>query len=288
MGSQLSFIYSINRLSSQPFLNIVFSSFEKRLKDRLNVVSHGSTDRWPRISCLSENLSDFVRRHKEDEDVPFKGQSLVYLTADSEEELQTLKEDETYIIGGIVDRNRYKVRQSVPLDQRNPRSLIFWWPQNLCKDKAGELGIRTARLPIGTYLAEMPTRKVLTVNQVGVGRKRYQSHRIKSKADGEELSRFSFLQVFDILAKYIEMKDWKMAFEAVMPARKFKLTSKKERRGGKRENDDGEEDDDEEDQDQDDDAEIDEHDQDLEEEDNVEESLDGAEMDEEEAMNAMS
>lgn len=38
--------------------------------------------------------------------------------------------------------------------------------QNLCQNKATTLGIRTARLPIGTYLANMPTRKVLTVNQV--------------------------------------------------------------------------------------------------------------------------
>ena len=36
----------------------------------------------------------------------------------------------------------------------------------LCQNKAERLGIRTARLPIGTYLANLPTRKVLTVNQV--------------------------------------------------------------------------------------------------------------------------
>ena len=35
---------------------------------------------------------------------------LVYLSADAEEELTTLSEDEVYVIGGIVDRNRYKVR----------------------------------------------------------------------------------------------------------------------------------------------------------------------------------
>jgi tRNA (guanine9-N1)-methyltransferase len=28
------------------------------------------------------------------------------------------------------------------------------------------LGIRTAKLPIGKYIAHLPTRKVLTVNQV--------------------------------------------------------------------------------------------------------------------------
>jgi tRNA (guanine9-N1)-methyltransferase len=38
--------------------------------------------------------------------------------------------------------------------------------QNLCLDKAVATGVRHARLPIGTYLANMTTRKVLTVNQV--------------------------------------------------------------------------------------------------------------------------
>jgi hypothetical protein len=46
---------------------------------------------------------------------------LVYLSADAEEELETLKEDEVYIIGGIVDHNRYKVSlalcPTVPRDQ---------------------------------------------------------------------------------------------------------------------------------------------------------------------------
>jgi tRNA (guanine9-N1)-methyltransferase len=34
---------------------------------------------------------------------------LVYLSADAEEELETLAENEIYIIGGIVDKNRHKV-----------------------------------------------------------------------------------------------------------------------------------------------------------------------------------
>lgn len=34
---------------------------------------------------------------------------VVYLSADAEETLETIEEDATYIIGGIVDRNRHKV-----------------------------------------------------------------------------------------------------------------------------------------------------------------------------------
>ena len=37
--------------------------------------------------------------------------------------------------------------------------------QNLCFKKSQETNIRSARLPIGTYLSELKTRKVLTVNQ---------------------------------------------------------------------------------------------------------------------------
>lgn len=34
---------------------------------------------------------------------------IVYLSADADEELSTLSENEVYVIGGIVDRNRHKV-----------------------------------------------------------------------------------------------------------------------------------------------------------------------------------
>ncbi|KAG9101999.1 tRNA (guanine(9)-N(1))-methyltransferase [Ceratobasidium sp. UAMH 11750] len=103
--------------------------------------------------------------------------SVVYLTADAEDELLELQEGETYIIGGIVDRNRYK---------------------NLCADKARELNVRSARLPIGRYLADMPTRKVLTVNQV-----------------------------FDILMYWVSTRDWEQAMQKVMPKRKFNANGKK-------------------------------------------------------------
>ncbi|KAJ3069957.1 tRNA (guanine(9)-N(1))-methyltransferase [Podochytrium sp. JEL0797] len=70
--------------------------------------------------------------------------NIVYLTADSETVLEELDETKAYIIGGIVDRNRYK---------------------NLCFDRAEAAGLKTAQLPIGEYI-KMASRKVLTVNQV--------------------------------------------------------------------------------------------------------------------------
>eukprot|EP00249_Psilotum_nudum_P036143 c642_g1_i1 orf=192-1238(+) len=69
---------------------------------------------------------------------------LVYLTADSEHVLDQLEESKIYIIGGLVDRNRWK---------------------GLTHEKAKRQGILTAKLPISKHL-RMASSQVLTVNQV--------------------------------------------------------------------------------------------------------------------------
>ncbi|KAF3592948.1 hypothetical protein DY000_02024857 [Brassica cretica] len=71
-------------------------------------------------------------------------ESLVYLTADSETVLDELDPKSIYIIGGLVDRNRFK---------------------GITMNKAQEQGIKTAKLPIGEYM-KMSSSQVLTVNQV--------------------------------------------------------------------------------------------------------------------------
>ncbi|KAH7369839.1 tRNA m(1)G methyltransferase domain-containing protein [Rhexocercosporidium sp. MPI-PUGE-AT-0058] len=70
--------------------------------------------------------------------------SIVYLTSDSETTLSVLSPYTTYIIGGIVDKNRHK---------------------GICYKRAVERGIPTARLPIGEYMT-MQSRSVLAVNHV--------------------------------------------------------------------------------------------------------------------------
>jgi len=182
--SQLSYTYSSNRNAMRPFTSLLFTSLNGRTKKRLDFLGDASYLRWRGGVQWWEDEFDKlwtneavkqggVGELKEGGEVERaeKG-SVVYLSADAEEELNELKEGETYIIGGICDKNRYK---------------------SLCEGKAQKLSIRSARLPIGKYLSEMTTRKVLTVNQV-----------------------------FDILVHWTDRRDWAKAFADVVPKRKFK------------------------------------------------------------------
>jgi Trm5-related predicted tRNA methylase len=70
---------------------------------------------------------------------------LIYLTGDSPNTLSTLDNDTTYIIGGIVDRNRLKCA---------------------ALDRATSLHIPTARLPLQEYCDFKGSTRVLTCNHV--------------------------------------------------------------------------------------------------------------------------
>ncbi|TQV98233.1 tRNA m(1)G methyltransferase domain-containing protein [Cordyceps javanica] len=69
---------------------------------------------------------------------------VVYLSSDSPYTLSRLEPGTTYVVGGLVDKNREK---------------------GLCYRRARERGIRTARLPIGEYMV-MHSRQVLATNHV--------------------------------------------------------------------------------------------------------------------------
>ncbi len=69
---------------------------------------------------------------------------VIYLTSDSPNTLDELKPHSTYIVGGLVDKNRHK---------------------GICYRTACDRGTKTAKLPIGDYM-EMQSRFVLATNHV--------------------------------------------------------------------------------------------------------------------------
>ncbi|KAG2189836.1 hypothetical protein INT46_002796 [Mucor plumbeus] len=130
---QLGYTYGKNKVASKA-MKLTLTSFDDALKGILDQ-KLPTWQQWKerKVSINTESYMDI-----------FDKDSLVYLSADSDNVIERLEEGKNYIIGGIVDKNRYK---------------------NLCQDKATKQGIQTARLPIGNYL-QMASRKVLTVNQV--------------------------------------------------------------------------------------------------------------------------
>lgn len=175
LTSQLAYTYSANRKASHPFSSLLFTSFNARTRERLERQSNAAYQRWIGTEwwdgSYEELWDDATSAPAVSPKQKCEKTKVVYLTADAEDELSELKEDEVYIIGGICDHNRYK---------------------SLCEDKAKGQSIRSARLPIGKYLAEMTTRKVLTVNQV-----------------------------FEILLEWVATKDWSEALYSVVPKRKL-------------------------------------------------------------------
>jgi len=124
------------------------------------------------LSLDSDNLNQEEYKHCYKFEEIVKGENIIYLTGDSENEIDNLEQNKVYIIGGLVDRNKLK--------------LITY-------NKANEMGISHAKLPIGDFI-NLKTSKILATNHV-----------------------------FSILAYYTNKKaDWKESFTSIIPKRKMK------------------------------------------------------------------
>lgn len=150
MASQIGYVYSANRTAPIPFSTIIHTSFGPTASPRIwEKMANRAWDRWNRCHWWEqgvEELGKVLKREvtanngertgdnggNEGEDgsgpsdltktltgpnlpptIDPARHKMVYLSADSEEELATLSENEVYVIGGIVDRNRYKVGYSL-------------------------------------------------------------------------------------------------------------------------------------------------------------------------------
>ncbi|XP_052815160.1 tRNA methyltransferase 10 homolog A-like isoform X2 [Mya arenaria] len=126
---QIQFSYSANRRSDNP-MQLHCCGVSGKTQERLQ--SLGDYRGWD------------VHFHTAPYRSMFEKPSLVYLSSESPNVLQTLEEDKVYVIGGLVDHNHHK---------------------GLCHRLAEEKGITHAQLPISDYI-DMKTRKVLTINHV--------------------------------------------------------------------------------------------------------------------------
>ena len=165
LGAQVTRCYSDNHKAPfQPHLAV--SSFGGHLKERFDGLLAGHYHSWKNVRFLE---GDFVRASDqakewmtgerggkfvgalavEDDSAQTsyeQGEAgeVVYLTSDSPDTLTRLRPYSTYIIGGLVDRNRHK---------------------GVCYKRALDRGVRTAKLPIGDYM-QMTSRFVLATNHV--------------------------------------------------------------------------------------------------------------------------
>lgn len=164
LAAQLTRCYSDN--SRAPFkTHLAISSFGGHLKDRFDNVLSGNHKNWKDVRIVSKDFIEVAKQSQEwmkeyggtiggaltsepGADQAHKNESatgdIIYLTSDSPETLTELRPYSTYIIGGLVDRNRHK---------------------GICYKKAMGRGMRTAKLPIGDYM-QMSSRFVLATNHV--------------------------------------------------------------------------------------------------------------------------
>lgn len=136
LSQQVMYCYGAQRRALHP-LRLCLFGVTGVLKDKLAKIS--GFNEWPieRFEQTIDVANDTCS------DLKYPSDKIIYLTADSDVELTSLKSDEMYVIGGIVDRNRYKC---------------------LALNRANELGYKHAKLPLS--LIKFCGSRVLTVNSV--------------------------------------------------------------------------------------------------------------------------
>jgi tRNA (guanine9-N1)-methyltransferase len=146
LGLQITRCYSDNRKAKYK-THLALSSFGGKMKERFDGILAKQYTSWKGFQFFGA-----LRRPREDlgqgEEAPIDGAEeegeIIYLSSESDNVLTHLKPNSTYIIGGLVDKNRHK---------------------GICHKRALNRNVKTAKLPIGEYL-EMRDRKVLVTNHV--------------------------------------------------------------------------------------------------------------------------
>ena len=165
LGSQITRVYSDNHKAPYQ-AHLAISSFGGHLKERFDSVLSGNYRSWKNVRFLdvdflqaAEQAQAWMKgeqggkmagifknpeRIQPEQHESAPESEIVYLSSDSPNTLNELRPYSTYIIGGLVDRNRHK---------------------GICYKAAMNSGVKTAKLPIGDYL-QMASRFVLATNHV--------------------------------------------------------------------------------------------------------------------------
>lgn len=161
LGLQITRCYSDNRKAKYQ-AHLALSSFGGKLKERFDGILAKQYTSWKGFQFFSEDFVEVAEKSKEwmkgnqggsiagailegaDSSCSKAEGEVVYLSSESDNVLERLKPNSTYIIGGLVDKNRHK---------------------GVCYKRAMNRGIRTAKLPIGEFL-HMKSRQVLVTNHV--------------------------------------------------------------------------------------------------------------------------
>ncbi|KAF2846025.1 hypothetical protein T440DRAFT_406667 [Plenodomus tracheiphilus IPT5] len=170
LGLQITRCYSDNR-KAKFRTHLALANFGGKMKERFDGILAQQYTSWKGFQFFEEDFVAVAEKSKEwmtgpkggevagalaplqndgqtAEEAPGEGETeegeIVYLSSESDNVLTHLKPNSTYIIGGLVDKNRHK---------------------GICHKRAVARGIKTAKLPIGQYL-EMKSRQVLVTNHV--------------------------------------------------------------------------------------------------------------------------
>lgn len=128
-AKQLQRVYTANRKSTMP-IKLYYTGLKLDSQIEIALRKYDGYKNWD------------IKFHAESYDEIFDPKTLVYLSSDSDTVLQELDPNAVYIIGGLVDHNAHK---------------------GLSYSRAQEQGLRTARLPLAEYIADMKTTNVLTI-----------------------------------------------------------------------------------------------------------------------------
>lgn len=183
---------SYSEIHKAPYTaNLIVSSFGGKMQERFESVLMGHHKGWKHVKLMGDcvleatqsarkwmserqtnKFTGAFKKHAssslQSEDLKEQGE-VVYLTSESPHTLTELLPYSTYIIGGLVDHNRHK---------------------GICYKKAEDLGLKTAKLPIGDYM-RMNSRYVLATNHV-----------------------------VEVMLNWLESGDWGQAFLKALPKRK--------------------------------------------------------------------